>query len=277
MSYLKDRVILVTGAAVGFGRIIASEAAKRGAKIIASDINIEELNNTVANIEKEGGKAIAVTANVAKIEDMQAAVKAGIDTYGSLDIIINNAGTMPIGYFSDHAEAINAWHRCIDINFKGALNGISAAYDQMIKQGHGHVVNISSIYSNIPVKGAAVYGATKAALNYMTECLRLESHGKIKVTTVRPTGVSGTSLNHGIINLEASMGSLGVNAPAAVERMQTIAEGKGKPEWTDNDNIQYAEITPEQLVEQVLYAMDQPLGVSISDVTVRASGDMFIM
>lgn len=277
MSYLKDRVILITGAAGGFGRIIATESAKRGANIVACDINEEELNNTVTMIEQANGKAVAVTANVAKIEDMKAAVDAGISNFGSLDILINNAGTMPIGFLSDHAEGIEAWHRCIDINFKGALNGIAAAYDQMIKQGNGHVVNISSIYSNIPVKGAAIYGSTKAALNYMTECLRLESHGKIKVTTVRPTGVSGTNLNHGIINLEASMGSLGVNAPLAVERMQLIAEGKGEPEWQDSDNIQYAEITPEELVEQVLYAMDQPLGVSISDVTVRASGDFFVM
>lgn len=277
MSYLKDRVVLITGAAGGFGRIIACEAAKRGAKIVATDINKEELNNTVAMIEQDGGAAIAKTANVIKIEDMIAAVEAGVSEYGSLDIMVNNAGTMPIAYFSDHAEAIKAWHLCIDINFKGALNGISAAYDQMIKQGNGHVINISSIYSNTPVKGAAIYGSTKAALNYMSECLRLESHGKIKVTTVRPTGVPATGLNHSIINEAASMDCLGNNAGEAIKRMEMAAEGKAQNEWVDNNSIQYSSLTPEQLVEQVIYAMDQPLGVSISDITVRASGDMFVM
>lgn len=277
MSYLKDRAILVTGAAGGFGRIIACEAAKRGASVIACDINADEVNNTVASIEQDGGKAIAVTANVTKIEDMRAAVDAGIAAFGSLDIIVNNAGTMPIAYFSDHAKAIDAWHRCIDINFKGALNGISAAYDQMIKQGNGHVVNISSIYSNTPVKGAAIYGATKAALNYMTEALRLESYGQIKTTTIRPTGVPATGLHHGIINEAASMDCLGTNVEEAVKRMQMAAEGTGEAAWGDNDNVQYAAISPEQLVDQVMYAIDQPLGVCISDVTVRASGDMFVM
>ena len=108
MSYLKERVLLVTGAAGGFGRIIACEAARRGAGIVACDINVEELNNTVASIEQEGGKAIARTANVTRIEDMMAAVAAGVTTYGSLDIIVNNAGTMPLAFLSDHAKALEA-------------------------------------------------------------------------------------------------------------------------------------------------------------------------
>lgn len=277
MSYLKGRVLLVTGAAGGFGRIIACEAAKRGASIVACDINSAELNNTVGRIEQEGGKATAITANVTRIEDMKATVAAGVAAYGSLDIIVNNAGTMPIAFFADHAEAIDAWHRCIDINFKGALNGIAAVYDQMMKQGSGHVVNISSIYSNAPVKGAAVYGATKAALNYLSESLRLESHGKIKVTTVRPTGVPATGLNQGIINAEASLGSVGSNAAEAVKRKQMVEQGEAPTEWVDRDSIQYTSLSPEQLVDQVLYVMDQPLGVSISDITVRASGDLFVI
>ena len=277
MSYLKDRVLLVTGAAGGFGRIIACEAAKRGAGIVACDINVEELDNTVASIEQEGGKAIARTANVTRIEDMAGAVAAGVTAYGSLDIIVNNAGTMPLAFFSDHAEAIEAWHRCIDINFKGVLNGISAAYDQMIKQGNGHVVNISSIYGNIPLKGSAVYGATKAALNYLGESLRLESQGKIKVTTVRPSGVPATGLHQGVINAEAALGCVGNNAEEAVKRLQMVERGEAPTEWINSNSIQYTSLSPQQLVDQVLYAIDQPLGVSISDITVRASGDLFIM
>ncbi len=89
--------------------------------------------------------------------------------------MINNAGIMPLAFFSDHAEAHAAWLRCIDINIKGVLNGQVAAYDTMIEQGRGHIVNVSSIYGNFPVTGAAVYGATKAAVNFLSESLRVEA------------------------------------------------------------------------------------------------------
>ncbi len=79
--------------------------------------------------------------------------------------MVNNAGAMPLAFFSDHGLAADAWERCIDINFEGLLNGITAVYDQMITQGRGQIVNISSIYGNFPNAGGAVYGATKAAVN----------------------------------------------------------------------------------------------------------------
>ena len=277
MSYLKDRVVVITGAAGGFGRIVACEAAKRGAKIVACDISEQELADTVSLIEEQGGAAISVRADVTSETDMVNAVEAGVSNFGSVDILINNAGIMPLAYFSDHAKALKAWHRCIDINLKGVLNGIAAAHDTMIKQGRGHIVNISSIYSNRPVKGAAVYGATKAAINYLAESLRMEAHGKIKVTTVRPTGVPKTGLNDAVINEEAALCSLGTDAGETISRLMALGEGKGKDSWMDSNNIEYLQLDPEFLCEQIIYAIDQPWGVSISDVTVRASGDMFIM
>lgn len=277
MSYIRDRVIVITGAAGGFGRIVASEAAKRGAKIVACDINIEELNNTVDMIQQDGGKAIAVQTDVTQVEDMSKAVNAAVEAFERVDVLVNNAGTMPLAFFSDHDKAIDAWHRCIDINFKGVLNGITAAYDQMVEQGQGHIVNISSIYSNRPLQGSGVYGATKAAVNYLGESLRQESQGKIKVTTVRPTGVSKTGLNNGVVNIEAAIASLGTNVVEALRRNEMTSEGKAPAAWTDSNDIEYFELSPELLSDQILYAIDQPWGVSISDVTVRASGDMFVM
>ncbi len=171
----------------------------------------------------------------------------------------------------------DAWERCIDINFKGVLNGMVAAYDPMIEQGRGHVINISSIYGNYPLKGAAVYGATKAAVVFLSESLRQESLGRIKVTTVKPTGIPTTGIAGAVVNFEAGAGIMGANNEAFGERFGQIMEGSAPAEWSDNDNIQNFMLEPELLADQVIYAIDQPWGVSISEVTVRASGDMYVI
>ena len=277
MSHIKNRVIVITGAAGGIGRLLASQAALRGASIVACDISEKELGNSINIILENGGKAIGVPADVTNSEDLHKVAKAAIDEFGQLDVLVNNAGIMPLAFFSDHAKANKAWSRCIDINFKGVLNGIAAVYDQMLQQGRGHIVNISSIYGNYPTKGGSVYGATKAAVNYLSESLRQETQGKIKVTTIRPTAIPNTGINDAIINEAASMGLMGANAGNFLERANTLAEGKAPRSWANSDDVEYLLLEPELLVEQILYAIDQPWGVSISDMTVRASGDAFVV
>src|SRR5580700_10816710 len=100
-----------------------------------------------------------------------------VETYSAIDVLVNNAGIMPLAFFADHSAASEAWDRCIDVNLKGVLHGISAVYDQMIAQGRGHVVNISSIYGNAGVEGAGVYSATKAAVTALSDSLRVEAAG----------------------------------------------------------------------------------------------------
>lgn len=277
MSNIQDRVILITGAAGGIGRLLATQAAMRGASIVACDISEEELEATVSAIVENGGKAIGMRTDVTSCDDMHFAAKAAVNTFGQLDVLVNNAGIMPLALFADHAKASKAWSRCIDINLKGVLNGISAAYDPMIEQGMGHIVNISSIHSNYPTKGGNVYSATKAAVNYLSESLRQETQGKIKVTTIRPTGISNTKISGAVINEEASFGILGANVSEMLERVSALEEGKPKESWMDIDCIEYLMLEPEPLVEQILYVIDQPWGVSISDMTVRASGDLFVL
>ena len=277
MSHIQGRVIAITGAGGGFGRLVASKAAERGGLIAACDINGDELEQTVEAITAAGGSALAVKGDVTQAGDMAALVAAAVERYGCLDVMVNNAGTMPLAYFADHANALDAWHRCIDINLKGVLNGITAAYDQMISQGRGHIINLSSIYSNFPLKGAAVYGATKAAVNFLSEALRQESHGKIKVTTVRPTGIPITGIGSAVVNMEAGAGIVGTNADAFDERFVALLEGGGREEWNDPTNIEYFMLAPDLLADQIIYAMDQPWGVSIADLTVRASGDLFVV
>lgn len=276
-DHVHDKVILITGAGSGFGRLLAEKAAARGARLVLADIQAEALEETRVRIQAAGGTAIASVTDVTRLADVQAVAEQAVAEFGAIDVMVNNAGTMPLAFYADHARAAPAWERCIDVNIKGVLNGMIAVYDQMIRQQRGHVVNVSSIYGNYPVAGAGVYGATKAAVNTLSESLRIEAQGKIKVTIVKPTGVPATNLAAGVINPEAVVGILGHNADSYLQKLEALAAGQLSAAETDPDNVAYLVLAPEYLAEQILYAIDQPWGVSIGELTVRASGDAYIL
>jgi NADP-dependent 3-hydroxy acid dehydrogenase YdfG len=274
-NHLEGKVIIITGAAGGFGRLVALKAAGLGACVVASDVNEAELEATVKAVEGAGGSVLAVRADVSDRSEMAALASRAVEHFGAVDVMLNNAGVMPLALYADHAAAAEAWDRCIDINLKGVLHGICAVHDQMIAQGRGHVVNVSSIYGNYPVAGAAVYGATKAAVNYLSESLRQESQGRIKVTTIRPTGVPTTGLGAGVINPAAVGGILGAGEAEFMENLGKLFSDAPPPELADPERIGYFALSPELLADQIVYAINQPWGVSISDLTVRASGDSY--
>jgi NADP-dependent 3-hydroxy acid dehydrogenase YdfG len=276
-DHLEGKIILITGAGSGFGRLVAMKAAARGARVVVSDIVEEALAETVALIEKSGGEAEGIRADVTDRAEIRAFAAKAAEHFGAVDVLVNNAGVMPLAFFADHADADAAWDLCIDINLKGVLHGISAVHDIMIEQGRGHIVNISSIYGNGPVPGAAVYGATKAAVRFMSEALRQESQGKIKVTTIRPTGVPSTALGGGIINPAAISGVLGAGTANFMEKMGEVFGENPPADLTDPEKISYFALSAELLADQIIYAIDQPWGVSISDLTVRASGDSYML
>lgn len=276
-NHLDGKVIVITGAGSGFGQLVSEKAAAMGASIVASDVNQEALDVVVAGIKADGGAAIAVAADVTDRAQMQVLAEDAVAEFGAIDVMLNNAGIMPLAFYADHKNAADAWDKCIDINFKGVLNGITAVYDQMISQGRGHVINISSIYGNYPTAGGGVYGATKAAVVFLSESLRIESQGKIKVTTVRPTGVPATNLGTGIVNPEAVSGLLGVNTMDYMSKFEAAAAGQMPANMLDRNEIEYFALEPDLLAEQIIHAMNQPWGVAISDITVRASGDGYVI
>jgi NADP-dependent 3-hydroxy acid dehydrogenase YdfG len=192
MSYLKGKSVVITGAAGGFGRLVAEMALERGASVAGLDIDGATVDATFAALAADGRPAIGLHVDVTDFDQVRSAVDAAVEAFGGVDVMINNAGVMPNAYLRDHARALPAWDRCIDINLKGVLHGVCAVYDHMIRQGRGHIVNISSIYGNAGVAGAAVYSATKAAVVALSNALRAETQGAIKVTIVRPSGVPGT-------------------------------------------------------------------------------------
>jgi NADP-dependent 3-hydroxy acid dehydrogenase YdfG len=278
-DHVRGKVVMVTGAASGFGRLVAEKLGARGARVVVADIDGEGADAVATGIRDAGGDAVHRRTDVTDRTDTAELAAFTVDAYSVIDVLVNNAGIMPLAFFSDHAAAAEAWDRCIDVNIKGVLHGISAVYDQMIAQGRGQVINISSIYGNVAVVGSAVYSATKAAVNVMSESLRAESQGLIKVTVVRPTGVPGTGLGASIVNGDAIVGLIGQNMELFRQRA-TAVFGAGSPEttaeFTDPQKITYWAISPEELAAQVVYVIDQPWGVSISDITVRASGEQYL-
>lgn len=275
--------------------------------MLALDVNEEGLKATeesVKAVAKDGGEIMTRKADVRDIAQLKAAVADAVAAWGQVDCMVNNAGTMPLAHYSDHEAALQKWYDCIDINMKGVLNGTVAVYDQMIKQGRGQVINLSSIYGNFPVIGAAVYGecfiivklkfaasvclnpsllspcsigATKAAVCFLSESLRVESQGKIKVTTIKPTGVPGTNLGSNIVNRDAFIGILGQKAETYIGGMMKLAAGEAEEGWTDPNDPRYFALNPTYIADAIMVAIDQPWGVSLGEITVRATGDGYIL
>lgn len=274
---IADRVVIVTGAASGFGRLVSLKCAALGARLVCADIDQAGAEDTAARIRAQGGEGLYRHADVTDMDSMRALADAAVEAYGAIDVMVNNAGTMPLAFHRDHDAALTAWQRCIDVNIKGVLHGIAAVHDRMMQQGRGHVVNMSSIYGNFPVAGAGVYGATKAAVNFLSESLRVESQGRIKVTVVRPTGVPATNLASGIVNPEAIVGITGHNAVQMGARFEAMQSGQLPAAELDRNDIAYFALDPDSLADQIVYAINQPWGVSIAEITVRASGEGYVL
>ena len=273
-NYVEGKVIIITGASSGFGKLTAKRAAEMGGKIVLAARSEEKLKETVAEIKAAGGEASYIVTDVAKKYDVFAMAKFAVDTYGRIDVLVNNAGTMPLAFFSEHEQALDKWEQCIDISIKGTIFGISAVYDQMIKQGQGQVINVSSIYANFPVAGAGVYQVAKMGVQYLAESLRSECQGKIKVTTIKPTGFMKTNLSSSVVDQMAMM-------PAVAGPLEILSnwveEAPLRPDFHDINSMTYNDPDPQVLADNIIYAINQPWGVSIGDLTVRASGESFVI
>lgn len=273
-NYVEGKVIIITGASSGFGKLTAKRAAEMGGKIVLAARSEEKLKETVAEIKAAGGEASYIVTDVAKKDDVFAMAKFAVDTYGRIDVLVNNAGTMPLAFFSEHEQALDKWEQCIDISIKGTIFGISAVYDQMIKQGQGQVISVSSIYANFPVAGAGVYQVAKMGVQYLAESLRSECQGKIKVTTIKPTGFMKTNLSSSVVDQMAMM-------PAVAGPLEILSnwveEAPLRPDFHDINSMTYNDPDPQVLADNIIYAINQPWGVSIGDLTVRASGESFVI
>ena len=272
-NYVKDKVVIITGASSGFGLLTAKRLAELGGKPVLLARNEEKLKAVVEEIKAAGGEAAYAVCDVSKYDDVKAAVKFTVDTNGCVDVLVNNAGTMPLGFYAEHETAMPAWEQCIDISIKGTLYGICAVYNQMMAQGRGQVINISSIWGNYPAAGAAVYQVAKKGVEYLGESLRSEAQGKIKVTIIKPTGFMTTNLINTVVNPMASM-ALASDITGVQDWLATLYD---RPDYNDINSMNYGNPDPQILADAIIYAIDQPWGVSVSNLTVRATGEKYIL
>ena len=269
-NYIKDKVIIVTGASSGFGKFTAMKAAELGGKVVLAARRDNLLKEICDEIRAKGGDASDIKTDLRDQRQVQDMAQFAIDNYGAIDILVNDAGTMPLAYLSEHKIAMQAWEECIDTSIKGTLYATAAVHDQMIKQGHGHVINVSSILGNYGVAGSAVYNLSKASVRIMADSMRVENAGKIKFSVIKPTSVADTGLVATEVDFNAGLAGV-------YGKLINAFMGLGEPDRLNRESIKCFDFGPEVLADNIIYVMNQPWGVNISEITVRASNEtMFV-
>lgn len=164
---------IVTGAASGIGRALAEELARRGCEVVLADLQIELAEQVASEIRVSGGKANAVNIDVTNFPAMAQLVQETVNRTGRLDYIFNNAG-IAIGGNVNHF-GIEDWDQIIDVNLRGVINGVQAAYKVMMAQGFGHIVNTASLAGLMPSPGNVAYATTKHGVVGLSKSLRAEA------------------------------------------------------------------------------------------------------
>jgi len=267
MNYVQGKVVIITGAGSGFGKLVAEKLAVMGAKLIVSDINEEAVKMTAEGIKAKKGIAEYIVADVSDKAQVDKMAGYAADTFGRIDVLINNAGIMPHALFSSKSN--EAWDKCIDINLKGPIYGITSVIDIMNKQEEGHIVNVSSLYATNTHAGAGVYSATKAGLKMISNALRAETRGRIRVSTIYPSGAA-TNLMSTVLDFEAASDFMGKHLAEAMEMVEKDPEKLSNPDMNDPKAMM---LSAEPIADAIVYCINQPAGVTISDILIRATNE----
>ena len=245
----QDRVVLVTGASSGIGEAPARGLAAHGHHVVLGARRRDRLDAIASSIHAAGGTAEARSLDVPDKDDVAAFVDAAVEQHGRGDVMVNNAGVMPLSRLD--ALLVQEWDRMIDVNVRGLLHGIAAVLPHFQRQNGGHVITVASIGAHQVTPTAAVYCATKYATWAITEGLRLEVGPTIRVTTISP-GVVDTELADTITD------------PAAVEAMRSYRARSIPPE--DFGAVGATMLTA------IGYAIGQPAGVDVNEMIIRPAG-----
>jgi NADP-dependent 3-hydroxy acid dehydrogenase YdfG len=237
---IDGKVVAVTGASSGIGEATALLLAERGAKLVLGARNPDGLDAVAARLTATGGDAIAKVTDVSCREDLTEFVALAAETYGQLDVLVSNAGIMPVSQFDE--LRVDDWEAMVDVNLKGVLFGIAAALPVFRRQGFGHFVNIASTAAFRVTPGQSVYAGTKLAVRAISEGLRQEAGENLRVTIVSP-GMTLTNFAESITD-EA--------ARAELERRR--------------DDIA---MPPNAVARAIAFAIDQPADIDIGEVVVR--------
>jgi NADP-dependent 3-hydroxy acid dehydrogenase YdfG len=240
MSNITGKVVVITGASSGIGESTAKLLAERGAKVVLGARRSNRIDTVVQEISAAGGKAIGFATDVTKRAEVEALIQGAVDGFGRVDVLLNNAGIMPIAPIE--ALKVDEWDRQIDVN-KGLLYGVAAALPHMQKQKSGHIINIASVFGiKIFAPGGTVYCATKAAVRALTEGLRMELHSQ---------------------NIRCTMISPGAIATELSESSSDEATRKNLREFMK------MAIPASAIARAIAYAIEQPVEVEVDEMVIR--------
>lgn len=241
--------VLITGASSGIGAAVAQHLAKEGHQVILMARRVEKLESLKSSIEADGGKAAIYACDVVDAEAVNNQVKAILNDLGSIDVVVNNAGLMPLSFLKNgkHEEA----NRMVDVNIKGVLNMVYATLPHMLERNTGHFINVSSVAGKLVMPAAAVYSGTKFFVRAFSEGLRQEmSQGQknIRVTDIQPGAVT-TELSNTITDME----------------VMELFQQMGQFEMLQADDI----------ARGVVFAVSQPENVDVNELTIRPTMQSF--
>jgi NADP-dependent 3-hydroxy acid dehydrogenase YdfG len=241
---LEGQVVAVTGASSGIGGATALACARAGAAVALAARRSDRIQALAERIAGEGGRAIAMPADVGDEDQARAFVERAHSELGRLDVLVNNAGVMLLGPIEN--APTDEWRQMIHVNVFGVLYCTHAALPLMHEQGSGHIINISSVAGRVARAGSAVYNLTKWGVGAFSEALRQEAVGMgVRVTVVEPGAVATELAGH--------------NRPEVLEQIAKRFGG-------------FTLLSAEDIANAILYAIGQPQHVSVNELLIRPTG-----
>jgi len=239
---IKGQVAVVTGASSGIGYATALAVAKAGGKVVAGARRLEKLDQLKKDIEKIGGECIILSCDVTKRADCDNLINTAMKKWNRVDILINNAGLMPLSFVKN--LKVDEWDQMVDVNIKGVLYCTAAIIPHLIKQNSGHIVNISSVAGRVVFPAGSVYCATKYAVRAFSEGIRqeLSTRNNIRVTTIEP----------GIVDTELTNTITDKSLESFVKHSKTIQSLKA-----------------EDIANSILFALESPVHMNVNEITIR--------
>ena len=232
------KIVLITGASSGIGEATARHLAAQGYRVVMGARRTERLEHIASQISETGGSAEFRALDVTDLADMQAFVAFAQDKFGPVDVLVNNAGVMPLSAL--HELKVEEWNRMIDVNVRGVLHGIAAVLPAMRERKSGQIINVSSVGAHQVSPTAAVYCATKFAVNAISEGLRQENPD-VRVTVISP----------GVVESELADS---ISDPASRELMK---------------GYRSIALQPDAIARAIAYAIEQPEDVNTAEIIVR--------
>jgi len=239
MANIAGKVVVITGASSGIGEETARVLANEGAKVALGARRRERLDALAEAIRRDGGTAVVEATDVTRRADVDKLVQRAMDEFGRVDVMINNAGLMPVAPME--MVRVEEWDQMIDVNIKGLLYGIAAVLPHMKQRKQGHIINIASVAGHKVLPNFAVYCGTKHAVRAISEGLRAENPD-IRVTIISP-GLIATELED-TTNVE--------------EIRKQVKEFYARHA-----------ISPRVIADAIAYAIGQPDEVDINEMLIR--------